>query len=72
MAVASLISRLFAGGALARYSEKSVMAFGALLSALSFLAYTIFRPFWPFFIARFFQGCSFACLDTAVLALSSM
>ena len=68
VAVASLISRLFAGGALARYSEKSVMAFGALLSALSFLAYTIFRPFWPFFIARFFQGCSFACLDTAVLA----
>ena len=66
--VASLVSRLLAGGALARYSEKSVMAFGALLSALSFLSYTIFRPFWPFFIARFFQGCSFACLDTAVLA----
>ncbi len=68
MAVASLISRLLVGGALARYSEKSVMAFGALLSALSFLAYTVFRPFWPLFIARFLQGCSFACIDTAVLA----
>ena len=68
VAVAALVSRLLAGGALARYSERSVMAFGALLSALSFLSYTVFRPFWPFFIARFFQGCSFACLDTAVLA----
>jgi len=68
VAVASLVSRLLAGGALARYSERSVMAFGALLSALSFFSYTIFHPFWPFFVARFFQGCSFACLDTAVLA----
>lgn len=67
--IASLLFRLVAGGALARYSEKSVMMVGALLSALAFLAYTLFRPFWPLLIARFFQGASFACLDTAVLAL---
>ncbi len=69
VAVAALLSRLLVGGALVRYSEKSVMMVGALLSALSFLSYTIFHPFWPFFIARFFQGLSFACLDTAVLAV---
>ena len=58
VAVASLISRLL-GGSPGQVFGKSVMAFGALLSALSFLSYTIFHPFWPFFIARFFQGSSF-------------
>jgi predicted MFS family arabinose efflux permease len=67
--VASLVSRLLVGGALLRYSEKSVMMVGALLSAFSFISYTLFRPFWPFFVARFFQGIAFACVDTAVLAL---
>jgi predicted MFS family arabinose efflux permease len=67
--VASLVSRLLVGGALLRYSEKSVMMVGALLSAFSFLSYALFSPFWPFFIARFLQGIAFACIDTAVLAL---
>lgn len=66
-AIACMVSRLAAGGALTRYSEKSVMTAGALFSALSFLAYVLFRPFWPLFIARFLQGLAFACLDTAVL-----
>jgi predicted MFS family arabinose efflux permease len=68
-AVASLVSRLIVGGALVRYSERSVMMVGALFSVLSFLAFATLRPFWPIFIARFFQGISFACLDTAVLAV---
>ena len=67
--VASLVSRLLAGGALTRYSERSVMIVGALLAACAFFSYVLVRPFWPFFIARFFQGLSFACLDTAVLAV---
>jgi len=67
--VASLVSRLLVGRALLRYSEKSIMMVGALFSTFSFLSYTLFSPFWPFFIARFFQGMAFACVDTAVLAL---
>lgn len=67
--IASLVSRLFVGGALLKYPEKIVMAVGALLSALAFFSYMVFRPFWPFFIIRFFQGVAFACIDTAVLAV---
>jgi predicted MFS family arabinose efflux permease len=66
--VSSLVSRLLAGGALARYSEKRVMIFAALLFAITFLAYIILRPFWPFLVVRLFQGVAFACLDTAALA----
>ncbi len=67
--VASLVSRLAVGGALAKRPEKSVMIVGGLLSALVCFSYTFAYPFWPFFIARFFQGLSFACIDTAVLAI---
>jgi predicted MFS family arabinose efflux permease len=64
----SLGARLLVGSALLRYSEKSVMMFGALLFALTFLASIVLRPFWPFFAVRFVQGASFAFLDTAALA----
>ena len=64
----SLGARLLVGSALLRYSEKSVMMFGALLFALTFLASIMLRPFWPFFAIRFIQGASFAFLDTAALA----
>jgi predicted MFS family arabinose efflux permease len=67
--VSSLVSRLLAGGALSRYSEKSVMIFAALLFAVSFLAYIVLRPFWPFFVVRLFQGVAYAFLDTAIFAL---
>jgi predicted MFS family arabinose efflux permease len=67
-AIACLVSRLVAGGAVVRYSEKAVMIAGALFSALSFLAYVALAPFWPLFLARFLQGLAFACVDTAVLA----
>jgi MFS family permease len=66
--VSSLVSRLLAGGALSRYSEKSVMIFAALLFAISFLAYIVLRPFWPFFVVRLFQGVAYAFLDTAIFA----
>ena len=67
--VSSLVSRLLVGGALSRYSEKSVMIFAALLFATTFPACIIFRPFWPFFVVRLFQGVAYACFDTAVFAL---
>ncbi len=67
--ISALVSRLLAGGAISRYSEKSVMIVAALLFAVSFLAYVILRPFWPFLVARLFHGVTYACLDTAVFAL---
>ena len=67
-AVASLASRLFVGGVLLKFSEKSVIMAGALLSAITFLASIVFRPFWPFLIIRFFQGVALACIDTAAIA----
>jgi MFS family permease len=67
-AVAALFSRVFVGRALLKYQEKRVMMFGALLSAITFLASIVFRPFWPFLIIRFLQGVTLACMDTAVLA----
>ena len=68
LGVSALFSRLIAGGALRKYSEKSVMMFGALLFALTFLAFIVFRSFWPLFAVRFLQGVAFACIDTAALA----
>jgi MFS family permease len=67
--VSSLVSRLLVGGALFRYSEKSIMKFAALLFAITFPACIIFGPFWPFFVVRLFQGIAYACFDTAVFAL---
>ncbi len=43
--------------------------FGALLFALTFLGFIVFRSFWPLFTVRFFQGVAFASFDTAALAL---
>ena len=67
-AVASLASRLFVGGILLKFSEKSVIMAGALLSAITFLASIVFHPFWPFLIIRFLQGVALACIDTAAIA----
>ena len=67
--VSSLISRLLAGGALLRYSEKRVMIVAALLFAASFIACITLRPFWPFLAVRLFQGVAYAFFDTAVFAM---
>jgi MFS family permease len=69
LGVSSLVARFLVGGALTRYSEKSVMMFGALLFALTFLAFIVLRPFWPFFAVRLVQGIAIACIDTAAFAL---
>jgi MFS family permease len=68
LAVAALASRLFVGRALLKYREKNIMMVGALISVATFLAFMIFRPFWPFLIIRFLQGIAIACMDTAVFA----
>ncbi len=48
--ISSLVSRLLAGGALTRYSEKSVMIFAAMLLALPFLHVSFFVPFGLFLL----------------------
>ncbi len=68
LAVASLASRLFVGGALLKYRAKSVMMVGALGAAITFLAYIVFHPFWPLFVVRLLQGVAWACIDTAAFA----
>lgn len=67
--VSSLVSRLLAGGALVKHSEKRIMISAALLFAASFLACMTLRPFWPFLMVRLFQGVAYAFFDTAVIAL---
>ena len=67
LAVASLASRLFVGGALLKYRAKSVMMVGALGSVITFLAYIVFHPFWPLFMVRLSQGVAWACIDTAAI-----
>jgi predicted MFS family arabinose efflux permease len=68
MAVAALVSRFFVGGVLTKYSEKSVMLFGAVFFALTFPAAIVFSRFWPLFAVRVFQGIAFACFHTAAFA----
>ena len=68
LGVSALFSRLIAGAALRKYSERNVMMFGAIVSILTFLAFIVLRPFWPLFAVRFLQGIAFACIDTAALA----
>ena len=68
LGVSSLFARLMVGASLRKYSERNVMMFGALLFALTFLAFIVLRSFWPLFAVRFFQGVAFACIDTAALA----
>jgi MFS family permease len=67
--VSSLIFRPLVGKALLRIPEKTFMLAGALLFALTSLAYLWALPFWPFFIARVFQGIGLAFFHTAAYTL---
>jgi len=66
--VAALASRLFVGQALLKYRAKNIIMAGALLAAITFLAYIVFHPFWPVLIIRLLQGVTLACIDTAAFA----
>lgn len=68
LGISSLVFRFVVGKILLRYSEKHVMIWGTVMFALSFLSLIVFRPFWPFFMARLVQGIAFACMDTSAIA----
>jgi MFS family permease len=65
----SLVLRPFVGRALLKYHEKNFMIGGALLYALTSIAYLLAPPFWPFLIVRLFQGIGFAFIQTASITL---
>ncbi|HEX2965839.1 MAG TPA: MFS transporter [Syntrophorhabdaceae bacterium] len=68
--LSALLFRIAVGAALRRFSAKSIMAAGALLFAITFVACLTIRPFWPFLILRFLQGSSFSLMDTAAFAFA--
>jgi MFS family permease len=67
--VSSLVLRPFVGRALLKIPERSFMIAGALLYAISSIAYLIAKPFWPLLIVRIFQGIGLALFATASFTL---
>src|SRR4030066_1825729 len=65
----SLFLRPFIGKALLKTHEKTFMIAGALLLALTSVAYLFAPPFWPLLIVRLFQGIGFAFFQTASITL---
>jgi MFS family permease len=68
-AFSSLVSRPFVGGGLSKIPEKTFMITGALLFALTSIAYLLAPPFWPFLMVRVVQGIGFAFFTTASFTL---
>ncbi|MFO7738380.1 MAG: MFS transporter [Desulfatiglandaceae bacterium] len=69
--ISSLVLRPIVGKALSKTGEKKFMVVGAIVSALTSVAYLIAPPFWPFFIVRIFQGIGSAFFFTAAIILIS-
>jgi MFS family permease len=67
--VASLILRPFVGWALLKIPEKKFMMVGALIYALSSIAYLTAPPFWPLLIVRVLQGIGLAFFSTSSFTL---
>ena len=65
----SLVLRPFVGRALLKTPEKTFMIAGALLFAITSVAYLVAPPFWPLLIVRIFQGIGFAFFHTAAFTL---
>jgi predicted MFS family arabinose efflux permease len=67
--ISSLVLRPFVGRALLKLPERNFMISGALLFALTSVAYLLASPFWPLLIVRVFQGIGFAFFHTASITL---
>ena len=65
----SLVLRPFVGKALLKIQEKNFMIAGALLFALTSIAYLLAPPFWPLLMVRILQGIGFAFFQTASITL---
>ncbi len=69
LGVSSLVLRPFVGRALLKIPEKTFMSTGALIFALTSIAYLLSSPFWPFLMVRVFQGIGMAFFYTASVTL---
>jgi len=69
LGVSSLILRPLVGRALLKIPEQIFMTAGALLYALTSVAFLFTPPFWPFLIVRVFQGIGMAFANTALYTL---
>jgi MFS family permease len=65
----SVAFRPFVGKALIRVREKNFMIVGALIYAVTSIAYLLAPPFWPLLVVRAFQGIGFAFFHTASITL---
>jgi MFS family permease len=66
LAISSLILRPLVGRALLKIPEQIFMAMGALLYAITSVAYLFAPPFWPFLIVRVVHGIGVAFASTAL------
>jgi len=69
--ISSLVLRPIVGKALSKIPEKKFMIAGAILFALTSMAFLFATPFWSFFIVRIFQGIGSAFFFTAAMMLIS-
>jgi MFS family permease len=67
--VSALALRPFVGKALVRIPEKTFMVTGAVLFAMTSLAYLVAPPFWPLLMVRALQGIGLALFHTASFTL---
>jgi MFS family permease len=68
LGISSLLLRPMVGKTLSKISEKKFMLGGAILFAVTSIAYVFAPPFWPFLLVRIFQGIGTAFFFTASIA----
>jgi len=69
LGISSLVLRPIVGKKLSQIREKKFMLAGAILFAVTSIAYILTPPFWPFLLVRVFQGIGTAFFFTASIAL---
>jgi len=68
LGISSLVLRPMIGKTLSKIPEKKFMLAGAILFAVTSIAYIFAPPFWPFLFVRVFQGIGSALFFTASIA----
>ncbi len=68
LGISSLVLRPMIGKTLSKIPEKKFMLAGAILFAVTSIAYIFAPPFWPFLFVRVFQGIGSAFFFTASIA----
>ncbi len=68
LGISSLVLRPMVGKTLSKIPEKKFMVAGAILFAVTSIAYIFTPPFWPFLFVRVLQGIGSAFFFTASIA----